>query len=219
MIKALVFDFDGLILETETPIFQAWQELFRRYQCELTLEQWLVNIGTAEEKFDPITDLQRQAGQTLALQADLAWRLQRETELIHLQPVRPGVRQYLEDAHRLGLKVGLASSSSCRWVTGHLERLKLLHFFDAILARDDVARTKPDPELYRRAVEALGVQPQAAVAFEDSYNGLLAARRAGLYCVAVPNSMTAASRLDEAHLQLGSLAEMQLAELLQHIAR
>ncbi len=129
------------------------------------------------------------------------------------------MRQYLEDARRLGLKIGLASSSSCRWVTGHLDRLELLPFFDAILARDDVQRTKPDPELYRKAVEALGVQPQEAVAFEDSHHGLVAARRAGLYCVAVPNDVTTSLRLDDADLQLTSMAAMPLVELIQHLSR
>lgn len=218
MIKALVFDFDGLILETEMPIFLAWQELFRRHNCELTTEQWLHNVGTAEETFNPVADLQRQAGRELELTAELERRLQRETELIIKQTALPGVREYLEDARQMGLKVGLASSSSCDWVTGHLKRLDLLHFFDAVVARDDVAHTKPDPELYRKAVEALEVQPQEAVAFEDSRNGLLAARQAGLYCVAVPNELTRSLSLDEADLLLSSLNDLPLQTLLEHLA-
>ena len=98
----------------------------------------------------------------------------------------PGVLDYLRDAHRLGLKVGLASSSSCAWVEGHLVRLGLREYFDCVRARDDVSITKPDPALFLSAVETLGVQPCEAIAFEDSRNGLIAARRAGLHCVAVP---------------------------------
>ena len=214
MIKALVFDFDGLILETETPILQSWQEIYREFGCELSLEEWLVNVGTMEEPFDPVASLEQRYGRPLDRAQTLNRRQQRELELIQHQPVMSGVKEYLESARRLGLKVGLASSSSCDWVVGHLERLGLIGFFDAIAAGDDVARTKPDPALYRTAVEWLGVAPHEAVAFEDSLNGLLAARRAGLRCVVVPNALTHQLDLGEADIRLGSLTEMSLADLL-----
>ncbi len=219
MIRALVFDFDGLILETETPIFMAWQELFRRHNCELTAEQWLHNIGTADEPFDPVAEMQRQAGRPLDLTADLEWRRSREAELIAQQPPLPGVVNYLHAAQRLGLRVGLASSSSCDWVTGHLKRLGLLAYFQAILARDDVARTKPDPELYQAAAARLNVAPTEALAFEDSLHGIRSARAAGLRCVAVPNPLTRFLSLDEADLQLASLADLPLEALLQYFDR
>ena len=214
MIKALVFDFDGLILETETPILQSWQEIYREFGCELSLEEWLVNVGTMEEQFDPVASLELRSGQPVDREQTLLRRQQRELELIQHQPVMPGVREYLESARQLGLKVGLASSSTCDWVVGHLERLGLIGYFDAIAACDDVARTKPDPALYRMAAEWLGVAPHEAVAFEDSLNGLLAARRAGLHCVVVPNALTHRLDLGEADIRLGSLSEMRLADLL-----
>lgn len=219
MIRALVFDFDGLILETETPIFVAWQELFRRHNCELTTEQWLHNIGTADEPFDPIAEMQRQAGRPLELAAELQWRTGREAELIALEPPLPGVVDYLQDAQRLGLRVGLASSSSCGWVTGHLERLGLRPYFQAILGRDDVSHTKPDPELYRVAAARLGVAPSEALAFEDSLHGIRSAQAAGMRCVAVPNPLTRFLSLEEADLQLASLADLPLEALLQHFNR
>ena len=166
MIKALVFDFDGLILETETPIFQSWQEIYQAYGCELSLEEWLANVGTAEETFDPVASLELRSGHPIDRGQTLIQRQRRELELIQHQLVMPGVREYLESARWLGLKVGLASSSSCDWVVGHLERLGLIGFFDAIAASDDVALTKPDPALYWTAVEWLGVAPHEAVAFE-----------------------------------------------------
>lgn len=219
MIKALVFDFDGLILETETPIFQSWQEIYRDFGCELFLEEWLVNVGTMEEQFDPVASLEQRAGQPVDRQQTLIRRQRRELELIQHQPVMPGVQEYLESARQMGLKVGLASSSSCDWVVGHLQRLGLIGYFDAIAAGDDVARTKPDPALYRTAVDWLGVAPHEAVAFEDSRNGLLAAKRAGLHCVVVPNALTHQLDLEQADWRLVSMDEMPLAELLSSLER
>jgi len=214
MIRALVFDFDGLILETETPIFQSWQELYQEHGLELGLDQWLANVGTAEETFDPMTSLEQRLGRSLDQASILSRRRRRELELIHCQHILPGVRETLESARKMRLRIGLASSSPCEWVVGHLERLGLIGYFDTIAASDDVALTKPDPALYRTAVEWLGVAPNEAVAFEDSLNGLIAAKRAGLYCVVIPNALTQQLDLNEADIRLGSLEEMTLADLL-----
>jgi HAD superfamily hydrolase (TIGR01509 family) len=217
MIKALVFDFDGLILETEQPLFQSWQEIYWANGLELSFEQWALNIGTSEEPFDPHTALVNLPNWNLEKNQELSRRLQRELELIETQPPRPGVEQYLQDARRLGLKVGLASSSSCEWVTGHLERLGLKKYFHCIQARDDVKLTKPDPELYLSAVEILGALPVEAIAFEDSPNGILAAKRAGLHCVAVPSLLTRSLDTSKADLVIGSLSETPLEQLVKEI--
>ena len=213
MILALVFDFDGLILETEGPIYQSWRELYAVYNLSLPLETWGQIIGTSDH-FDVFGELERQVGQKLDREALVTRQRQREAELIEQQPIRPGVEQYLQDARRLGLRIGLASSSTCRWVTGHLERQGLLAYFDCICAREDVHLTKPDPELYQMAVQALGVAPQQAVAIEDSPNGILAAKRAGLFCLVVPNELTRQLPLDLADLCVESLADFPLEQLL-----
>jgi HAD superfamily hydrolase (TIGR01509 family) len=214
MIRALVLDFDGLILETEGPIFQSWQELYRRYQCEMALADWQQNIGSAFEAFDPISDLERLASCTLDQEKDLRWRVRRELELIEAQSPQPGVEKMLRRAKELGLKIGLASSSPCKWVVTHLDRLGLLSYFDVLTARDDVAHTKPAPDLYLTAVEWLGIAPSEAVAFEDSLHGLVAAKQAGLYCVVVPTELTASLPLGDADLRLNSLADLTLDEIL-----
>jgi HAD superfamily hydrolase (TIGR01509 family) len=214
MINALIFDFDGTILETEGPIFQSWQELYQSYGCQLSLEGWSANIGTAEEVFDPFEELEKCLGCSLDRQRIEPARRQREIDLILTQPALPGVVDYIQEAKRRDLKLGLASSSSCAWVIGHLARLGLLEFFDVINAGDDVPLTKPDPALYLLTLEGLGVHGEQAVAFEDSPNGVLAAKRAGMYCVAVPNALTRLLPIDHADLRLESLADMPLEELL-----
>jgi HAD superfamily hydrolase (TIGR01509 family) len=219
MIKALVFDFDGLILETEQPLYQSWLELYWANGLELPFEKWALNIGTSEEPFDPNAALERLPGWNLEKNQELSRRLQRELDLIESQPPRPGVEDYLKDARRLGLKVGLATSSSCDWVTGHLERLGLRQYFDCIQAREDVELTKPDPELFRSAVEILEIKPEEAIAFEDSPNGILAAKRAGMHCVAVPSALTRHLDTSLADLEIGSLAQMPLDELVREIER
>ena len=118
----------------------------------------------------------------------------------------------------MGLRLGVASSSTNEWVKGHLARLGILESFDCIRCRDDVANAKPEPDLYLAVLECLGVRASEAIAIEDSPNGVLAAKRAGLRCVAIPNSITAQLDLGQADLLLGSLDEVTLAELLESLA-
>jgi HAD superfamily hydrolase (TIGR01509 family) len=224
-LKALVFDFDGLILDTETCIFNAWQELYARHACTLTTEDWLRNVGTSVEQFDPLADIRRQVAargdghaSLDTLDSDLAWRWQRETELIAQKPPMPGVTALLQEASQAGLKIGLASSSPCAWVTGHLQRLGLRRYFHAIVAQEDVTHTKPDPELYRTAVTRLHVEPTEAIAFEDSLHGLLSAQAAGLRCVVAPNGLTKTLSLDHADWLVESLDRVSLKNLIERFA-
>ena len=217
VIRALVFDFDGLIVDTEGPVHQAWSELYRAHGEELSLDFWQGLIGRASNWFDPLEDLERRLGTPLDRESLSASRRAREQELVAGQPVLPGVREWRREAESLGIAQAVASSSSRAWVTGHLERLDLGANWGAIRCRDDVARAKPDPDLYLAVVAALGVAPAEALAVEDSPNGVEAAKRAGLFCVAVPNPLTASLDLSRADLRLGSLAEMSLAAALTRL--
>jgi HAD superfamily hydrolase (TIGR01509 family) len=143
-----------------------------------------------------------------------AERQKNESALIEAQAMLPGVEAYLIAARRLGLKIGLASSSSCQWVTGHLTRLGLENYFDCIRASDDVKHVKPDPALYLTVLQALEVRADEAIAFEDSPIGIHSAKQAGLYCIAIPNPLTSQLNLDEADFRMGSLADMPLEQLL-----
>ena len=190
MIRALIFDFDGLILDTETPVFRSWQEFYASYGGRLEYDQWAQVVGTASKEADHFARLEEQIGYPLDHKTLGPQRRQRESELIQNQPVLPGVKDYLVDGRQMGLKIGMASSAPCQWVTGHLQRLDLRQYFDTVRALDDVERVKPDPELFLTVLADLGVGPQEAVVFEDSPNGIRAAKAAGLLCVAVPNPVT-----------------------------
>lgn len=217
MIQALIFDFDGLILETEEPVYLSWKEIYKEYGAELSFDTWSKIIGTAEYDYSPMEELEKIVGKKLPKDELQQKRFQIEMNLVlQLSPL-PGTRDYIEGAKEIGLKLGLASSSTREWVTGHLARLGLLQYFDCIKSSDDVKKTKPDPELFLKCMECLEVPPDKAVIFEDSPNGITAANQAGIFCVAVPNTLTKQLNTDHADLQLASLADMPLKELLQKI--
>jgi HAD superfamily hydrolase (TIGR01509 family) len=213
MIRALIFDFDGLILDTEMPEFLTWQEIYRDHGCDLPFVVWAKCIGTAEG-FNPYEYLEQQLGCHVPREAIASRRRERCTELLQGQTVLPGVQDYIAAAKRLGLRLGVASSSTRRWVSDHLTRLGLEAHFACLSCSDDVPRTKPDPALYQLTLKTLGVQAEQAIALEDSPNGILAAKRAGLFCVAVPNALTRQLVLDQADLCLTSLADLPLEQLL-----
>ena len=217
MIKAVIFDFDGLIIDTELPEYQSWQEIFQGYGCNLPVPVWSVCIGTSFSGFDPHEYLETQLGRTVDRDRIKVKHHERKMQLVERQETLPGVRDYLDAAQKLGLGIGLASSSRLDWVEPHLSRLGLRHYFEAIRTRDDVAMTKPHPALYRRALADLGVAPGEAVALEDSPNGAMAARRAGIFCVAVPNELTGQLAIEAADLKLTSLEDLPLKELIGRI--
>ena len=216
MIKALILDFDGLILDTEGPEYRSWREIYQRHGCDLSISEWAICIGTSSSGFDPVDNLETELGRVIDRDRIRAEQHVRNQELLDRERVLPGVRDYLDAAKRLNLGIGLASSSHRNWVEPHLSRLGLLPYFDAIKTHDDVALSKPDPSLYNQALDALGVAPSEAIAFEDSPNGALAAKRAGVYCVVVPNEITVQLSI-EADSSLSSLADLPLENLIAQI--
>ena len=213
MIQALVFDLDGLIIDTEGPEFRAWQELYQENGGELSFDIFARMIGTRSD-FDLVGHLVEHSGHQLDRTACLERVRMRCDELLRHQTLLPGVEDYLHEGKQMGLKLGVASSSSRAWVTRHLTRLRIDEYFDCIRCWGDGERAKPEPDLYRAVLEDFQVKPEEAVAFEDSPNGILAAKRAGLRCVAVPNPLTAKLDLSLADLSLQSLSDIGLAELL-----
>ena len=220
-IKALLFDFDGLILDTETSEFLVWQKIYREYGQEMLPETWgQVVGGYGISNFDGAVHLAELVGDGLDAR-ELHARYRSEADaLILQQPVLPGVVAYLDDARQTGLRLAVASSSPHSWVDTHLVRLGLADRFEAIICGDDVppGRTKPHPDLFLKALEVLHVKACEAIVFEDSPNGVKAARVAGIFVVSVPNPITALLKADGANLTLDSLGKMSLQDLIKDLA-
>jgi len=208
----LIFDFDGLIIDSESPGFQAWSELYASYGCSLPFDKYAACIGTIGG-FDLHGYLEEQSGRSFDRRQLEAVCNRRWLELMTAQPLLPGIASCVSSARTRGLKLAVASSSTHKWVTRNLERFDLLDQFDAVCTRDYVEAVKPDPALYLLALERLGVASAEAIAFEDSPNGILAAKRAGIFCVAIPNPLTRELSLDLADRRLASLEEFSLDDV------
>ena len=217
LIRAIVFDFDGLILDTEEPVYRSWLEVYAAHGEELPFAKWVQIVGSTTTGFHPQHHLEERLGRPLSKEV-LDRRLDRRTEMILANAVLPGVVDHLDAARERGLLLGVASSSTADWVRGHLARLGILDRFQCLRCRDDVAHAKPEPDLYLAVLDCLGAAPSEAVAIEDSPNGVAAAKRAGMKCVAIPNSITERLDLSEADVVLSSLADVTMAELLERLS-
>ncbi|KYD10001.1 HAD family hydrolase [Heyndrickxia sporothermodurans] len=215
MIKAIIFDFDGLILDTETIWYESYKETMKSYKCDLPLEQFSKCIGSDDTAL--YAYFKEQLGDDCDIQ-EIEDAAKTFYEKKMTAPVaRAGVKEYLEDAKKLGYKISLATSSSKMWVTNYLSQLNLLHYFDILITKDDVDKVKPAPDLYLKAVDSLNINPSEAIAFEDSLNGLQAALAAGLKCVIVPNPVTEHLAFENHHLRLQSMADMSLSEVIRKV--
>jgi HAD superfamily hydrolase (TIGR01509 family) len=211
-LRALVFDFDGLIADTEWPEYRSVAEQFELHGLAFPAEDWVHVIGSSWD-VDWLGDLERRLGRAVDREAVTVQRRARLQRLLADLVVLPGVVHLLERARAVGLGLAVASSSPRSWVEPHLERFDLRSWFDVVRTRDDVARAKPAPDLFLAACAALGVDPAEAVALEDSANGAQAARAAGVRCVVVPNRLTALSDLTGADLRVETLVGLALDDL------
>jgi HAD superfamily hydrolase (TIGR01509 family) len=213
--EALVFDFDGLILDTEGPVFTAWQEAFDAHGCPpLTIEEWSAEIGTTGG-LDLVGLIRTRATRPFDEGAMHARRRERRDELLGKETTRPGVVAWLDAADELGLRVAIASSSESGWVEPLLERLDMRGRFGLVVCAGDGVAGKPAPDTYLAACAGLGVEPSAAIALEDSPHGVAAAKAAGLWCVAVPHAITELLDLTQADVVLPSLADVSLPDVLR----
>jgi HAD superfamily hydrolase (TIGR01509 family) len=213
IIKAIIFDFDGLILDTEITMFQAWQEIFQTYGLSLSMQEWAGFLGHSADPEEPYAILNNHLKKPVDRESIRAKRVLRETELLLSQKALPGVESLIHEAKRSGIKVAIASSSDRYWVTKYLNQLDLIHYFDVLKCAEDVDHTKPEPDLYIAALEALGIASDEAIALEDSINGVKAAKAAGIFCVAVPNLITKNIRIEQADIVLDSLMGISLDDL------
>jgi HAD superfamily hydrolase (TIGR01509 family) len=220
MIQALIFDFDGLILDTETPEFVCWQNIYREHGFEFPQEEWGTIIGgNGHSDFDAAEHLARLSqGRLDSASLRARNRLESDAMILAEKPM-PGVLEYLRDAKQAGIKLAIASSSDRTWVHTHAKRIGVFDYFDHIVTANDVGfgRTKPNPDLFVTALSRLQVPKEAAIVFEDSPNGVLAANRAGIFVVAVPNRVTSTLSIEGANLIVESLHDLPLSELLHKV--
>lgn len=215
MIKAIIFDFDGLIIDTETAWYEAYSETMSFYDSHLPLEQFVKCIGTHDTVLHDF--FKEQLGESCNID-----EIEEKARSIHKVKMkdpqaREGVKDYLEAAKEFGYKIALATSSSREWVTYYLEELGLISYFESIVTRDDVEKVKPAPDLYIKALDSLNVTPEEALAFEDSLNGSKAAIAAGIKCVIVPNPVTESLVFENHALKLTSMAEKSLMDVIKHV--
>jgi HAD superfamily hydrolase (TIGR01509 family) len=214
MIRALIFDFDGTIVDTETPDYRSLAEIYEEHGCTLPLDFWALALGTSPSPVDLFDSLAEQLGEPLDRSSLHQRRTNRFHELTGQEGIRAGVTGLLRAARAGRVMAAVASSASRGWVEGHLTRLGIRDLFDCIRTSEDVARAKPFPDLYLAALEGLGISSREAVAIEDSPNGIRAAKAAGIFCIAVPNEITRRLDLSAADLRIESLADCTLEDLL-----
>jgi HAD superfamily hydrolase (TIGR01509 family) len=217
-LAALVFDFDGLIVDTENPGFISWQEIYQEFGATLHIDDWRHATGYVGG-FDPGIHLEGVLGRRLDWSQIMPRRDARNWELTIQARVLPGIVELMEHARERDLPIGVASNSGNGWVEDGLRRLGLRDYVAAVVTRDMVLNPKPAPDIYLKVVQALHVEPVNAVALEDSEPGCRAAKRAGLAAIAIPNRFSELQDLSIADLVVKSAAELNLDRLVALAAR
>lgn len=217
MITALLFDFDGVIVDTEVPTFQSWRDTYAEYGVDLALDDWLPAVGTGSSvsgAFDAVAHLESLIGYSLDREVVIAGRTQRKAELYERSPLLPGVHDRVAEARARDMKTAIVTRNREDRVRAMCERVGLDHTWHALIcANEEPMRDKA--ELYGHALVALDVAKTQALAFEDSPSGVRSAKQAGVSCAAVPNEITRAAAFETADLVLSSLAAHSLDEILR----
>lgn len=216
-IRGIIFDFDGLICDTESTELHAWEKLYAEYHVPFPFEEYQKTIGAVHNDETPLHMLINSVGEKISSMEVWNKFLAHRKQLNEMEPMRPGVLDYLNAAKSISLKIGLASSSPISWVGYHLDRLGIKNYFECIRTFEDVHQTKPDPQLFLLALECLKLASGETIALEDSINGVIAAKTAGLITIAVPNTVTGRFNFENADLTISSLEDVSLIELIDRL--
>ncbi|GIN61093.1 haloacid dehalogenase [Robertmurraya siralis] len=189
MIKAIIFDFDGTLVDTETLWYKMYKDvLLEKYEVHLPLEEFAKVIGTTDEALYSYVHSQTKTTIDFTeLEMEIKSKIMEQKDQLVL---REGAADLIKKAKSMNLKIGIASSSPRKWIEDILEHVKIRDSFSVIKTKDDVSEVKPNPELYLKAMEELEVLPHETLAIEDSANGSIAAIEAGIKTVIVPNEVT-----------------------------
>ena len=216
-LAAIVFDFDGLIVDTENPGFISWQEIYQGFGATLSIDDWRHATGYVGG-FDPALHLEKILGRRLDWSQIVPKQEARNWELTVQASTLPGIEALMDGARGRHLRVGVASNSGNGWVESGLRRLGLRDYVDTVVTRDMVINPKPAPDIYLKTAQTLQVDPRLAVALEDSEPGCRAAKQAGLKAVAIPNRFSERQDLSIADLIVQSATELNLDRLAALVA-
>lgn len=209
MIRAIVFDFDGLIVDSESALIRSYEDIHAAHDRPFDEAFYLRAVGQSDCAIDPWLSFGGGVDRA-ALEAERRARNRaREDDLLPL----PGVVALLDAARAAGLHIALASNSDHDHCERHLDRIGLLDRFAFLACREDVQFPKPEPDLYELVLRHFGLRGCEAVALEDSCTGSLAAKRANMYCVVIPNPVTANHDFAHADRQVNSMREISIADL------
>ncbi len=215
--NALIFDFDGTIVDTESPAHASTVSVWEAHGEELDLDWWIAGLGT-DRKYAWVGELESRIGRAVDRDRVLEERRRIKDEITDRQPILPGVRELIGAASARRIPLAVGSSSPHEWVDRHLDRVGLAHHFDHVVCRDDVGGVaKPAPDVFLRAVELLGTSPAHTVVVEDSHNGVAAANAAGLRSLVVPNPLVQHLDFPGAFLRLDALDRRHPDELLDEL--
>lgn len=213
-VAAVVFDFDGVVLDSETPEFESHRRIYERCSVALTVDEWCDQIGVWAEGDDDRWAMQLRERSTSAPERE-AYHAEKRRIFLEILPREPmrGIRELLETLTAAGVLAAIASTSPARWVVPAVEGLGLRPRFGAIVTGDEVARRKPAPDVYLEAARRLGVDPARSIAIEDSGPGIAAAKAAGLKAIAIPHWLTERHDLSAADLRVTHAGELTLDRL------
>jgi HAD superfamily hydrolase (TIGR01509 family) len=213
-LKGLIFDFDGVIIDSETPEYLTWKHIFAQYGVNLTLQIWETGLGTSASAFNPLDFLESSLNHPVDREKLRNQHRSTCLEMISHMPILPGIQKFISQALELGIHTAIASSSNCEWISSNLHRLGLSEQIQVTCTGDEVSTVKPSPELYLLALSRMGIKPQEAIAIEDSPNGIRAAKAARIFCIAIPNPVSKDLDLSSANLIAPSLADLHLQDLI-----
>lgn len=206
--RGIIFDFDGVLVDTEWAIYQSWVHLYAREGQEISIATYAPCLGAGYSHWDPAAHLENLTGKTYDWEKETPIRqAMLEADLARMG-LMEGAVELLDWCAAQGIGLAVASSSSRRWVQGWLEKLGIFERFAGVFTRTDGYAVKPDPALFLAAQQCLGLEKEDCLIIEDSENGTIAAQNAAIPCVAIPNRMTEQSDFFRAAYRCSSLAEL-----------
>jgi len=186
-VQAVIFDMDGIIFDSERLVIECWEVIAKKHNIPDIVEICMRVQGNNREETGK--RFREKYGNDFPYEA-----YKKEVSALFRRlygggrlPLKPGVMEILEELKHKRIPLALASSTRTDIVKLELEEAHLLHYFDAVLGGDMAARSKPEPDIFLAAAEALGVIPANCYVLEDSYNGVRAAYRAGMHPIMVPD--------------------------------